>query len=160
MSLSRPVGQRSETGGAQAGKDMVVAGGSVVVAEAGPGGGCPDQTPLLVGQNEEVQAVAAVLAGSSSAGRPCLAEMAGGNDVLCPSPPSAAGGTSWSACSPRRPPRLDRALKKAAKQRCDAGRSIHSRSARSGSRVRRSAGRRSRPARWLTVRVDSDKRHW
>ncbi|GGR34935.1 hypothetical protein GCM10015536_45610 [Streptomyces griseomycini] len=57
------VGQRPEAGGAQVGQDVVVAGGGVVVGAAGPGGGYPDQASLLVSQGEEVQAVAAVLAG-------------------------------------------------------------------------------------------------
>lgn len=57
------VRQRPEAGGAQVGQDVVVAGGGVVVGAAGPGGGYPDQTALLVGQREEVQAMAAVLAG-------------------------------------------------------------------------------------------------
>lgn len=42
---------------------MVVTGGGVVVGAAGPGSGYPDQAPVLVGQGEEVQAMAAVLAG-------------------------------------------------------------------------------------------------
>ncbi|GAA1947703.1 hypothetical protein GCM10009837_87050 [Streptomyces durmitorensis] len=53
-----------EVGGAQVGQDVVVAGGGVVVGAAGPGGRYPDQTALLVGRGEEVQAVAAVLAGT------------------------------------------------------------------------------------------------
>lgn len=53
----------TEVGGAQVGQDVVVAGGGVVVAAAGPGGGSPDQAAVFVGQGEEVQAMAAVLAG-------------------------------------------------------------------------------------------------
>ncbi|KOG07671.1 hypothetical protein ADK35_43725 [Streptomyces viridochromogenes] len=42
---------------------MVVAGGGDVVGAAGPGGGYPDQAASLVGQGEEVQAMAAMFAG-------------------------------------------------------------------------------------------------
>lgn len=57
------VGQSAEAGGAQVGQDVIVAGGGVVVGAAGPGGGYPDQATVLVGQGEEVQAAAVVLAG-------------------------------------------------------------------------------------------------
>jgi len=40
-----------------------VAGGGVVVGAAGPGSGYPVQAAAFVGQGEEVQAVASVLAG-------------------------------------------------------------------------------------------------
>jgi hypothetical protein len=53
----------AETGGAQMGQDVVVAGGGDVVGAARPGGRYLDQPPVLVGQGEEVQAVAAVFAG-------------------------------------------------------------------------------------------------
>lgn len=56
------VRQRSETGGAQVGQNVVMAGGGVVMGAAGPGGGYPDQAALLVGEGEEVQAMVAVLA--------------------------------------------------------------------------------------------------
>jgi hypothetical protein len=45
------------------GQDAVAAGGGDVVGAAGPGGRYPHQTAPLVGQGEDVQAVAAMLAG-------------------------------------------------------------------------------------------------
>jgi hypothetical protein len=57
------VGERAEAGCLQVLDDLVAAGRGGVVGPAGPGGGDPDQVALLVGQGEEVQAVAVVLAG-------------------------------------------------------------------------------------------------
>lgn len=47
----------AEAGGAQMEQDVIVAGGSVVVCAAGPGGGDPHQAAPLVGEGEEAQAV-------------------------------------------------------------------------------------------------------
>ena len=57
------VGEGAEAGRLQVLDDLVMAGGLRVVVPAWPGGGDPDELALLVGQGEEVQAVAVVLAG-------------------------------------------------------------------------------------------------
>ena len=57
------VRQRPETGGAQLGQDVVVAGSGDVVGAVGPGGGSPDQAASLVCQSEEVQAVTVAFGG-------------------------------------------------------------------------------------------------
>jgi hypothetical protein len=54
------VGQGAKAGDTQVLQDVVTAVGGDVVGAAGPGGRYPDQTAVLVGQGEEVQAVAVV----------------------------------------------------------------------------------------------------
>ncbi|MFH9493661.1 hypothetical protein ACH4LZ_30255 [Streptomyces halstedii] len=45
------VRESAEAGGAQVGQDVILAGGGVIVSAAGPGGGYPDQSALLVDQD-------------------------------------------------------------------------------------------------------------
>lgn len=99
QSAEAEVSQRPGAGGAQVGQDGVVAGGGVVVGVAGPGGGSPDQAALVVGQGEEGQAMAVVLAGVvPPVGLPGATlgadEGAVGQDRLCglPGEPSSERG--------------------------------------------------------------------
>ncbi|OBQ54348.1 hypothetical protein A4U61_00650 [Streptomyces sp. H-KF8] len=57
------VREGAEAGGAQVGREAVVAGCGDLVDASGPGGGYPDQAAVFVGEGEEVQAVMAVFAG-------------------------------------------------------------------------------------------------